>query len=145
MLEEFIELWLSLGLGMIGGVLAWLAIEWLRKPIAAFLALRGSVIEELHFYAAVDEDSPPEIREEARNRLRQLSRKMYEFNDDLSMSLHLYFSWRHADFRLAVEGLVGIIALSTSTARRIDGVDARYGGTRNGVTPHLLGSGYSGH
>jgi hypothetical protein len=105
--EEFIELWLSLGLGMIGGVLAWLAIEWVGKPIAAFLALRGSVIEELHFYATVDEESPPEIREEARNRLRRLSRKMYELNEDSNMSLHLYFSWRQTDFRLAAEGLVG--------------------------------------
>jgi len=108
MLEEFIELWLVLGLGMIGGILSWLAIEWVGRPIAAFLALRGSVIEELHFYANVDAGSPPKIREEARNRLRRLSREIYELDEDSTMPLHLYFSWRRTDLRLASEGLIGL-------------------------------------
>jgi hypothetical protein len=105
---EFIELSLSLGSGMIGGILAWLVIEWVGKPIAVFLALRRSVIEELHFYANVEEESPLEIREEARHRLRRLSREMYKLDQDSSLPLSLYFSWRQADLRLASEGLVAV-------------------------------------
>ena len=105
--REFIVLLsLSLGSGMIGGIVAWLVIEWVGKPIASFLALRRSVIEELHFYANVEEESPPEIREEARHRLRQRNRyaaaeHRHRGNLDVSQIPHIFFS-AHQSVRSAV-------------------------------------------
>jgi hypothetical protein len=107
MLGKLLDLWPSLGVGMLGGVLSWFATEWVAKPIAAFRVLRGSVIEELHFFANGYEGSPPNVREEASRRIRRVSSEAHKLNVNSTIPLRCYLWWRRADLGLASEGLVG--------------------------------------
>jgi hypothetical protein len=107
MLRKLLDLWPSLGVGMLGGVLSWFATDWVTKPIAAFRTLRESVIEELHFFANVYEGSPPHIREEASRRIRRLGSEAHKLNESSTLPLRWYLWWRRADLGLASEGLVG--------------------------------------
>ena len=107
MLAKLVDLLPSLGVGMLGGVLSWFATEWVTKPIAAFRTLRGSVIEELHFFANVYEGSPPDVREEASKRIRRLGSEAHKLDESSTIPLRWYLWWRRADLGLASEGLVG--------------------------------------
>jgi hypothetical protein len=107
MLAKLFDLLPSLGVGMLGGVLSWFATEWVTKPIAAFRTLRGSVVEELHFFANVYDGSPPDVREEASRRIRRLGSEAHKLDVNRTIPSRCYLWYRGVDLGLASEGLVG--------------------------------------
>jgi hypothetical protein len=93
-LGKLIDLWPSLGAGVVGGFLSWfltwlcslLAGEWVEKPVAEFRRLRSSIVEELHFYANVHEEPPTDVREAAKERIRRLSSEVLRASPCASIS-----------------------------------------------------------
>ena len=105
---------------IVGGILGWVARQYLAAPLERFNELRAHVSEALFFTANVSRrDIDPDRYDEAADELRRLAAQLRGLHDSSTKPVRWYFVWKGYELTEAIAALTGFSnSLSDKTGQK---------------------------